>query len=258
MKRYTLIGLTVAAASLVAWTPATAQNLDQILNAEKSSNRTLAQAQDQIDTVSSQTDDIVQQFKIVIEENANLRTYNSQVSAQIAQQNKDIDLINAQIGGITQTRREVLPLIQDMITTLRDFVMADIPFKQEDRLERVEALQDLMDKPDVPQSELYRLVMERYKTEAEYGQTIDAWNGTADIDGDTQQVRYVNIGRVAYLFQTQAADRSFVWDNSEGSRGWVELDSGYNSAIDRVIQMAEKAIQPELVSIPVFAPEEAN
>ena len=256
MKKYTSIGLSVVGAMLVAWSPAIAQDVDAVTAVEQQHNAQMQQNQNTVDNVSDQTDDIVQQYKVLLEENRVLRTYNSQVRDQIAQQESDIVLITTQIDGITQTRREVMPLIQDMVDSLRDFVNADIPFRKETRLDRVEALQDLMDQPDVPPSERYRLVMERFKTEAEYGQTVNAYADTEVIGGTEMKLNFVNIGRVAFMAQNIAGDRSFVWDNQ--AREWVELDSSFNSAVQDVILMAEKAQQPEMVIVPVFANQGAE
>jgi hypothetical protein len=256
MKRYTPIGLSIAASMLLAWTPANSAQLDEILAAEKSSNRTLAQAQSQIDTLDDQTSDLVDSYRVVIQENEILQTYNNQVSDQIKRQNSDIALIGSQIDGITQTRREVMPLIQDMIDSLRTFVEGDLPFRRVERLERIEALQDLMDQPDVAPSERYRLVLERYQTEVDYGQKIDVYDGTENIDGTDMQVIYLSVGRIAFMFQTPDSSRSFVWNNDD--RAWQELDSEFNSRIRKAIQMGQKAVQADLVRIPVFAPEGAN
>ncbi len=256
MKRYTPIGLSIAASMLLAWTPANSSQLDDILAAEKSSNRTLTQAQSQIDTLDDQTNDLVESYRVVIQENEILRTYNRQVSDQIIQQNSDITLIASQLDGITQTRREVMPLIQDMIDSLRTFVEGDIPFRRTERLERIAALQDLMDQPDVSPSERYRLVLERYQTEVDYGQKIDVYEGSENIDGQDMKVNYLSVGRVAFMFQTPDSSRSFVWNND--SRAWQELDSEYNSRIRKAIQMGQKAVQADLVRIPVFAPQGAN
>ena len=69
MKRYTPIGLSIAASMLLAWTPANSSQLDDILAAEKSSNRTLTQAQSQIDKLDDQTNDLVESYRVVIQEN---------------------------------------------------------------------------------------------------------------------------------------------------------------------------------------------
>jgi len=256
MKRYTPIGMSIAAAMLLAWSPANSTELGEILAAEKSSNRQLVQAQSQIDNLDDQTNDLLGAYKIVIEENEVLRTYNKQVSDQIDQQKADIALINQQLEGITKTRREVMPLIQEMIYSLRSFVMADIPFRQEERLERIEALQDLMDQPDVAPSERYRLVLERYQTEVDYGQKLDVYDGTEVIDGNETKVNYLSIGRIAFMFQTPDGSRTFVWNNN--SRGWEELPSEYNGRVGQAILMAQKAVQADLVRVPVFAPVESK
>ena len=123
-------------------------------------------------------------------------------------------------------------------------------------LERIAALQDLMDQPDVSPSERYRLVLERYQTEVDYGQKIDVYEGSENIDGQDMKVNYLSVGRIAFMFQTPDSSRSFVWNND--SRAWQELDSEFNSRIRKAIQMGQKAVQADLVRIPVFAPQGAN
>jgi len=113
-----------------------------------------------------------------------------------------------------------------------------------------------MDQPDVAPSERYRLVLERYQTEVDYGQKIDVYEGKETIDGEETKVFYLSVGRVAFMFQTPDGSRSFVWN--KGTKGWEELGSEYNSRIGQAILMAQKAVQADLVRIPVFAPQGAE
>ena len=246
-----------AFALALAWTPVQADTLKDIRDAEKSGNAKLVQAQTNIDQLDDQADDLVSQYREIIAENETLRTYNNQVKALVRQQESDISLVKNQIDNITLVKRQVMPLIQDMLTSLKDFVEQDLPFRHEDRLARIQQLQDLMVQPDVAESERYRLVLERYATEAEYGGKIAAWTGDVTVGGNTIPVNFLRIGRISLMAQSAGDNKaSYWWDSEAGA--WTELDSSYDGAISQAIQMAEGVTQVELVELPFPAPTEAQ
>ena len=257
MIKHTTYGIAGALALVLTWGPAKADQLQNIINTEQAANRTLVQTQEQIDTVSEQTDDLVAEYRQVIVENEQLRVYNSQVRALVQQQQADLTLLDEQIGNITLVKRQIMPLIQDMLDSLRLFVEQDLPFRREERLARIERLQALMTQPDVAESERYRLVLERYEIEAEYGQTIEAWRGEIEMNGTMLPVNLLRIGRVSLMAQTQGDNiNSYWWDPESGA--WVDLESRYDGPISQAIQMAEGVTQVNLVELPFPAPQEAQ
>ena len=257
MIKLTTYGMAGAVALALAWSPAQTDQLQDIINVEQSVNRTLVQTQEQIDTVSDQTDDLVAEYRQVIAENEQLRTYNNQVRALVRQQEADVALLDSQIDNITLVKRQIMPLIQDMLDTLREFVETDLPFRRDERLARIETLQALMTQPDVAESERYRLVLERYEIEANYGNTIEAWTDEITVNGNEIPVNKVRIGRVTLMAQTTGDNaQSYWWDPEADS--WITLDSGYDSAISQAIQMAGGVTQVVLVELPFPAPQEAR
>ncbi|MDA0339825.1 MAG: DUF3450 domain-containing protein [Proteobacteria bacterium] len=246
-----------AFALALAWTPVQADTLNDIRDVEKSGNAKLVQTQGNIDQLSDQSDDLVSQYREIIVENETLRTYNNQVKALVRKQEADISLVKNQIDTITLVKRQIMPLIQDMLTSLRDFVEKDLPFRRDERLARVQQLQDLMTEPDVAESERYRLLLERYATEAEYGGKIAAWTGDISVNGASIPVNLLQIGRVSLMAQSAGDNKaSYWWDPEAGA--WTELDSGYDGAISQAIQMAEGVTQVDLVELPFPAPKEAQ
>ncbi len=257
MKRNKLLLLAGAAALSLTAGHAHADQLQDILNAEQSSNRALSQAQDQIDNLSNQTDDLVADYREVIAEIDTLRTYNSQIRALVNQQESDIALLDRQIDNITLVKRQIMPLIQDMLSSLRQAVEQDLPFRREERLGRIAALEALLTEPEVVESERYRLVLERYETEADYGSTLESWAGDVEVNGVVQTVNFLRVGRVSLMYQTQTEDQdSYWWDPEAGA--WVPLDSSYNSAIQQALQMSQQAVRVDLVQLPFPAAKEAN
>ena len=59
------------------------------------------------------------------------------------------------------------------------------------------------------------------------------------------------IGRLSLYAQTDDRKRSFMWDKASGQ--WVDIDS--HRDIRTAIKVASKTVAPELLSLPVSAPE---
>ena len=65
----------------------------------------------------------------------------------------------------------------------------------------------------------------------------------------------VTSGRVALFYQTQDGELSGVWDQE--TRSWVPLPGSQNRLIRKAIRVARKQVAPELLSLPISAPEDA-
>ena len=140
-----------------------------------------------------------------------------------------------------------------MIAGLEKFVSLDVPFLQEERTDRVQALKVMMDRADVSNSEKYRRVLEAYQVENEYGRTIEAYSATVDIGGEKKTVDFLRIGRVALVYQTLDSKTQQIWNQS--LRKWEELPSEYASSIKQGLKIAKKQSAPNLLTLPVQAPE---
>ena len=75
-----------------------------------------------------------------------------------------------------------------------------------------------------------------------------------EIDGVDREVEFLQVGRIALLYQTTDTELSGAWD--QRSRAWVPLDRGeYRSAIRKGLRIAAKQASIDLMNLPVAAPE---
>ena len=93
---------------------------------------------------------------------------------------------------------------------------------------------------------------EAYQIENDYGRTIEAYKDTIEIDGQERQVEFLRIGRVAYMYQTEDGKISGVWDQQ--ARRWENADD-YKTEIRAGLKIAKKQVAPDLLILPVSAPE---
>jgi hypothetical protein len=184
-----------------------------------------------------------------------LRIYNRKVSKLITDQDEEMTSLRGQIDKVEETSRDVSPLMLAMLEKVEEFVGLDIPFLKEERAKRIQGLHDVMTNSNVTDAERYRRIMEAYQIENDYGRTIDTYRGELVTGGQTRQVDFLQIGRIAYLYQTLDGTETGVWDKEAES--WT-LAPEYKNAVRQGIRMAKKQTAPDLLRLPVPVAEAAK
>ena len=69
-----------------------------------------------------------------------------------------------------------------------------------------------MDRGDISTSEKFRLITEAYKTELEYGRTIETYRDTINIDGVDTSADFLRIGRIALTYLTTDGSKGGYYD----------------------------------------------
>jgi len=228
------------------------QSLDQVLNAETARTRIAQESQERIDQVVKQTRSLEDQYKSVLKEIEGLNVYNTLQQRQVDNQNVQMTELRESIDQVEVINRQIVPIMTKMIDGLDQFIALDTPFLLEERQERVQGLRELMERQDVTVAEKFRKVTEAYQIENDYGRTIEAYKDTLTIDNATRQ-DFLRIGRVALVYQTEDGNISGVWD--QDSKSWTTLGSEYKNQIKFGLQIAKKQVAPDLVMMPVDAPE---
>src|SRR5262249_43775831 len=136
--------------------------------------------------------------------------------------------------------------------TLERFVSLDVPFLAEERRRRIANLKDMMERADVTVSEKYRRVVEAYQIEMEYGRTLEAYEARLGDSADARTVEFLRVGRVALMYQTLDRKETGYWDARK--RQWV-VDNEYGHAFAKNIEVAKKMRAPDLLVVPVAAPQ---
>jgi uncharacterized protein YdcH (DUF465 family) len=210
-------------------------------------------SQEKIDNIYGQTQEMIGEYRSVVDETELLKVYNDHVARLVADQNASIESLNRQIGTIEKTKQDVVPLMYRMIDTLEQFIKADVPFETEKRLGRVEKLRELLSNSKVTTSEKFRQVLESYTIETDYSSTMVASQGSLDINGKNINVDFARLGRVAFVAQSFDLKHAWVWNNS--AKKWDELGEEYLKPVKDMIRIARGQAAPELVALPIFGAE---
>ncbi|NVK22391.1 MAG: DUF3450 domain-containing protein [Kangiellaceae bacterium] len=258
MKKQVLLKKAVAGlvATAVMGSAIAAGPFESSLNIEKRINTAAAQTQGTVDQLADQTTDLSLDYRNTLQRVDSLRIYNAQMERQIASQRKQINESSTEMESIDETEKGVLPLMDDMIKTLDEFVQLDIPFNIDDRQARIQKLYGLMDDANVSVSEKYRKILEAYQIEAQYGNVVDATSGDIEKDGSPLAVDFLRVGRMSYVYLTKDGKAGAYWDKQ--SRQWQPLPEDYLESVGEAVKMAKGTAQANLFKVPVPVAEAAQ
>lgn len=223
--------------------------LDQSQQTLKESHREGAQVQRNIDQLDLKTREMYEEYSAILRQAELVEAYNRQLSRMIEDQQRELEDIEAQLISLAETEQATLPLLVRMQAMLEQFVAADLPFLPEERNQRVERLARLLDRADVSLAEKYRQILEAYQIEAEYGRTLEAWNGTLEQKGSQREVTFFRLGRVGLYYQTLDGEESGRWSREKAA--WETLDDQFNWSIRKGISVARQQSVPELLELPL-------
>jgi len=255
MKAGTLSSVAAAALVLLIGLPAIAQDTARdIVAQQREVQKASAAVQARINELDDDAREMLNEYRQTMSQIGDLEAYNQQLERLVATQNVEMADYERRFEDIEVTKRQILPLILRMLEVLEEFVSVDTPFLPEEREMRIEQLNELMGRPDVPTSEKYRRVTEAYQIELEYGHNIEGYEGEIEVDGDTRTVAFLRYGRLGLYYMTLDGQEIGFWDKSQDR--WVKLGNEYRQSVDRAMRIARKQLPPDLTRLPVPAPED--
>lgn len=240
-------------ALLLTSTASWANSLDKAIDAAVRAQTGSSKTQEKIDKVTDDTAILLERYRATMAQVDALRAYNRQLETLLQSQMSEADSIQAQIDGITTTSREMIPLMNDMLDALTQFIELDVPFLSEERQARLKALKSMMDRADVTHSEKFRRILEAYQVENEYGRTIETYQASLPQEETPRTVQFLRIGRVVLVYQTLDGQESGVWNQE--TRRFDILEPEYARAITKGMRIALKQAPPDLLRLPVMTPK---
>ena len=206
--------------------------------------------QEQIVKLDEQTRILLAEYQSTSKEYDSLKLYNDQVQKIINSQIDEIESILIKIDELDQTNQRIVPFMLRMIDGLENFIQLDLPFLLDERRDRLNNLKVTMDRGDISTSEKFRLIIEAYKTELEYGRTIEAYRDNILIDDVETSADFLRIGRIALTYLTVDGSKGGYWDTS--SQSWEKASSSIKRSTADALKVASKQAPPALIKIPVY------
>ncbi|MEM7491741.1 MAG: DUF3450 domain-containing protein [Pseudomonadota bacterium] len=244
----------IAAALVVGLSlPAMAQSqLRNGLNTGEQATRQAERTQERINQLDDERSDLVREFRRVLQNKKAADINARQLEKEVESQRRELESLRGQLGRVDEIKAQTVPMLLDMIEKLELFVASDLQFKTEERQSRIQTLNDAMESPDVSIAERYRLIIEAYQAEMEYGRTVDTWTETVDIDGNEVLVDYFLYGRIALVRMSPDKRYAQRWERAgDGADGqWVDVENRFKDDIENAIRIAQGRTTPGLMYAP--------
>ncbi len=255
MKKRALVLVSAAAMIVAMGAPAFAQ-FSSALNESEATAKEAKASQQRVDQLDDQTATLLNDYRANLKQFEAATRYNASLNRNITAQQRQIERLRLDIENVSGLQRAMQPLMEDMLATLGDVVAADLPFSLDERLGRVERLKKVMGDPGMSAAQRYRLIVEAYQIENEYGRTIGQYEGSIDDGGTLRTGEFLRVGRIALMFKTADDSVLKIYDTSQ--KAWVNLNKSYLPDVRYGLRMAKEQTAPGLLPVPVRAPTTAT
>jgi len=228
----------------------TAQEVvDQAIDTQVDASAESAKLQEQINQLDEESKRVYFEYKDTLNEYKSLKNYDDQLSKIVEQQIQEIKSIEEQIESLDDINIDILPLLKRMVESLSKFISIDIPFLIDERKKRVDDLDQLITRADVTTAEKFRKIFETYQLEADFGRTIESYNGYIEIDNDNKAVEYFRLGRLGLFYRTLDGKETGFWDNTQ--KKWEHKGSSLDNDIKLALDIANRQSPPNFISLPL-------
>ncbi|NRB80811.1 MAG: DUF3450 domain-containing protein [Saccharospirillaceae bacterium] len=233
----------------VCCTPIYAKVINDVSQQIEKINQNGVISQQKINVISEKTDTLFEQYIKLQDQLEQLNINNQYLQKLIDDQLLKLTKLEAQLNSIDETNSALIPLMTQMIETLKVFVRLDTPFLIEKRIQTIEKLESLFIKSELSIAQKYRQILQAYVIESQYGQTIESYQGTIELDGRILTVQFFRMGRLALYYRSINQKEAFVWDNK--NKGWLPLEKSQMFELDKAMKMAQNKVTPALIALPV-------
>jgi uncharacterized protein DUF3450 len=254
MNRAAILGSTAVLFAMIC-APAQAQ-FKSAINTSQQTQRDTAKSQQRIDQLDDQTATLLNDYRANLKQLEAARRYNASLNRNIDAQNSEIVRLREDIDNVEGLQRAMQPLMEDMVARFGDLVNADLPFMVGERAERVARLSTILDNPSMSAAQRYRLIVEAYQIENEYGRTIGYYVGTVGDGEDALTGEFLRVGRIALMFKTPDDSELKIYDASAGD--FVDLNRSYLQDVKFGLRMAKEQTAPDIFFVPVKPPVSAQ
>lgn len=240
-----------AASAVLAGTSMLVQAADpisQALDATQAANASARASQQKVSQLDDQTRALLERYRAATWQAQQLNVYAQQLEQIAASQDAEKTSLQRQLIEVDRTEREIMPLMLRMLDSLEKFVALDLPFLQQERKERVEALKRLMTDPEANIAEKYRRILEAFQIEADYGRGL----GVERAQVDDKTVDVLRVGRTALFYLSIDGDSAGRWDVKTGK--WLPLERSYVKSVRQGIRIAREQTAADLLTLPMPVP----
>ena len=230
--------------------------LSKAMDTQRQSDKSSVRTQIRIGQLDDQATELRGDYRVTIQELDRIQVYNAHMQTLVNSQQAEINRITTELENIVVVEQGIIPLMGSMIETLDEFIHLDIPFNLEERENRIDMLRTNMDSSELTISEKFRQIMNAYQIETSFGKDTEATVGNLEVKGEIREVDFLRVGRILLAYQTPDRQETGFYNKNTGR--WEALGDEYRKPITEGLRIANKQAAPDLLKLPVPAPENAQ
>ncbi|WP_295040624.1 DUF3450 domain-containing protein [Salinicola sp.] len=237
--------------------PSTILAQDSLSQASIQAQQTQAELQQRIDAADDATREALERLRQAGQQADRLESYNAELAPIVDNQAKRIASEKQALTQISVTREALPGEMRQMVEQLREMIEADMPFLRDERLARVDDLEQMLSRDDASQADKLQRLFSAWRAELAYGREMDQWSGPlegAQSDAASQgsqmarEVDYLRVGRTGWYYVTPDDRAGGVWSVADGE--WEALNGDQIGEVRRGIRIAQDQSAPALLHLP--------
>jgi hypothetical protein len=180
-----------------------------------------------------------------------IRRQRVKTDAYVADLRSRVSELQRRVVEIERIKEELDPFLDETHTRLSRFVENDLPFLPEERRDRLDTLEQGLNRYGAPITGKVRQLFETLGIEARYGTTVGVSEGEVTISGARKQVRFLRLGRVALFALGLDGRRAWQYDRVAHTYATV---IGHTDDLNKASEIAARRRVVELVALPLGSP----
>lgn len=214
--------------------------------------QTARQQQRTIDALDDESRRLRESLRHLNETGDAYSAQNAQLQAALSEQQREREQLLEQIAAASQTRLQIMPLLNQMLGALDRFISSDIPFDLPQRRQRLDAVRADLERPGVPLAERYRSVMDAWRAELNYAFEIRVSRQRVQLDRGAILADTLRVGRAAYYYLLADASEAGIWHSATAT--WQTLPKAQTRALAEAMKRSGAVQVDSLLRLPATAP----
>jgi len=237
---------------------------------------------------TAQSTDNEAKYSALLQQIEDTKLVIAQKEAFLATQQSQIDNLKSQIENIPAVKESIRPIATQMAAEIEKEINKDLPFRAQERFERLDDLKEALADKEAGDSVVYRKAITIYDVEANYGNTVGSYTGNnpvkpggrleacksdlestacsftddltdalkagATLDdlakqGSINDGNYIHFGRLAFLYLEVDSSEGYRYD--KGSKSWTELSQGEIIGVRKSVRIARGESAAGVLTAPI-------
>lgn len=211
-------------------------------------------SQQELDAWGEKKAKLLQEYETLMERKQKLEQENAELNEQEQILAAEISRSKEAVAQARELGRDMQPFMRTSVELLEALLEESLPFKKEERRERVRQLHTEVWGGEASAAEQFRHLMQILQTEYDYAHSVDVSEKELEIEGERVFMSQLRIGNLALFGLSLDQERGAVYDPAV--REWRWLDQEWNAELRRAMAMGNKQRPVDLLSLPLGRLEE--